>query len=154
MWLFIMRCVPAEGNGPTRLYELLSWPTRTPFEKIVSSQEFGEDAGDFRSLQTSPTSYFKCVGQGLYALCRRRGVARLTLKKLLLGIRRVALSCAMSDMGNVKSMGATERMCVGIGIKQTCYATLKLCEALPQDKASELLSASLKTMNAVSARHS
>jgi hypothetical protein len=150
MWLMIQRCIPDRSNSAPKLYELLSWPTRVPFDKIVSNQELEQEPEDLRSGQMSPTAYWKCVSHGLYALCRKRGVSRTTLKGLLLGIRRVALSCSTSDMSNVTSLGATERMCVEISIKQTCYATLKFSERLPLDKASALLSASLKVIDAVS----
>jgi hypothetical protein len=146
----LIRCVPSQQNNPAKIYELLSWPTRTPFETIVMKQESSGASADLRSVQMAATAYFKSVGQSLYTMCRKRGVARNVMKALTLGIRRVALSCATADMGNVTSMGATERMCVDICIKQTCYATLKFCERLEQHKASTLLTATMKIVDAVS----
>ncbi len=146
----IMRCVPSQQNNPAKIYELLSWPTRTPFEAIVTKQDASGETEDLRSVQMASTAYFKSVGQSLYTMCRKRGVARNILKALTLSIRRVALSCATADMGNVTSMGATERMCVDISIKQTCYATIKFCERLEEHKASMLLTATMKMVDAVS----
>jgi hypothetical protein len=153
MWLMILRCIPGQRNTPDKLYDLLSWPTRVPFDKIVTDQEADAEFDDFRSVQMSHTAYYKCVNHGLYALCRKRGVSRTTLKAMMLGVRRVALSCATADMSYVSSLGATDRMCVGIGVQQTCYATLKFSEGLPRDQASALLSASLKIVEAVKQIH-
>lgn len=100
-----------------------------PFSEIAYEHETClEDDEEYRSGQMGVVGYHKAVSESLVLLAREMGVSTEGRKLFFLSLRRQALKMVRQDLNHVKGLGYTDRFCIEIGVRQTCYAVIKRFE--------------------------